>query len=127
MIPYFTESHALTQRTHPKTSKSTAPEDNRVTFFSRDAQVVLKLLETTARNIGLHLRYEPIFENGVPWESDGGLCRLLDERLIIVNSLAPAEQKCQVILTALKKICGDHTPIPPVVRQMLERLPDSTT
>lgn len=66
------------------------------------------------------IRYEPIFQNGEPWESDGGLCRLQQENLLIVNSLAPPDQKCQVILSALRSYNLDEVYIPPVVRQMLE-------
>jgi hypothetical protein len=115
----------LTQRIHPKTSSPSSSTAPSVTFFSKDAQVILKLLESTAKNIGLQLRYEPIFESGTPWESDGGLCRILDERLIIINSQAPAEQKCHVILQALKRLSAEGSAIPPVVRQMLENLPAS--
>ena len=82
--------------------------------------MILKLLERTTARLGLHIRYEPIFQNGEPWESDGGMCRLLTERLIIVNALAPAEQKCRVILTALQRLPAD-SPIPPAVRHLMER------
>jgi hypothetical protein len=115
----------LTQRIRPRTSSPGNSGENNLTFFSKDAQVILRLLESTAKNIGLQLRYEPIFENGTPWESDGGLCRILDERLIIINSTAPTEQKCHVILQALQRLSAEGSNIPPVVRQMLENLPTS--
>ena len=82
--------------------------------------MILKLLERTTMRLGLRIRYEPIFQNGEPWESDGGMCRLLREKLIIVNALAPAEQKCRVILAALQRLPAD-SPIPPAVRHLMAR------
>ncbi|MBN2715775.1 MAG: hypothetical protein JXX14_07960 [Deltaproteobacteria bacterium] len=91
-----------------------------IQFFTKDAKLVLKLLEKTVIRLGLQIRYEPIFQNGEPWQSDGGLCRLLEEKLIIVNSLAPAEQKCQVILAALRQQPPSPL-IPPAVQHLIER------
>ncbi|MBN2343246.1 MAG: hypothetical protein JXX29_23015 [Deltaproteobacteria bacterium] len=81
----------------------------------------MSLLEKTARKLGLTIRYEPIFNNGEPWQSDGGVCRVQEEKLLIINSSAPADQRCHVILHALQAIELNDKFIPPIVRQMLTK------
>lgn len=79
------------------------------------------MLERTIPTLGLRIRYEPIFQNGEPWQSDGGLCRLLEENVVIVNSLAPPAQKCLIILAALKRHDKQGLRIPPEVRTLLKK------
>ncbi|HYA13469.1 MAG TPA: hypothetical protein VEF33_03935 [Syntrophales bacterium] len=83
-----------------------------------DDHTILSQLEGLADQIGIQIRYEKIVEEDLT--SAGGLCRLKGECFIIVNSRAPAKDKIQALVKALKNFDLSDVYIRPALRELLE-------
>ena len=84
-----------------------------------DPDILLALLEQTARKIGISVRYEPILGATEQSQSPGGLCRLGGDRLLIVDAALSTQQRCQVIAKSLRRLDLSDVFIPPLVRRFL--------
>ncbi len=83
-----------------------------------DETATLGYLEALANNLGVEIRYESM-EGDNPFSS-GGMCRIRDKQVIIVNQRAATGDKVRTLVKALK--CFDLTQIylRPVLRDLLE-------
>jgi len=83
-----------------------------------DETVTLGYLEALAHNLGVEIRYESM-EGDDPFSS-GGMCRIRDKQVIIINQRAATADKVRTLVKALK--CFDLTQIylRPVLRDLLE-------
>ena len=75
-------------------------------------------LEALANNLGVEIRYESM-EGDNPFSS-GGMCRIRDKQVIIINQRAATADKVRTLAKALK--CFDLTQIylRPVLRDLLD-------
>ena len=83
-----------------------------------DETATLGYLEELAHNLGVEIRYESM--EGDSSFSSGGLCRIRDKQIIIVNQRAVTADKVRTLVKALR--CFDLTQIylRPVLRDLLE-------
>lgn len=81
----------------------------------------LKELEEVAQSLGIEVRYENLKREG--GFAPGGLCRLKDRHLLIVNSKAPARDKIDAVASALNRFDLSRVYLKPGVRDFLDRSP----
>jgi len=83
-----------------------------------DETATLGHLEALAHNLGVEIRYESM-EGDNPL-SLGGMCRIRDKQVIIINQKAATSDKVRTLVKALK--CFDLTQIylRPLLRDLLE-------
>ena len=70
-------------------------------------------LETLAAALDVEIRYDT-------FEGDGGLCRILQKRYIIINRSLESAQRLQLLCRELARCGLDEVYIRPHVREILE-------
>ena len=80
--------------------------------------VLLSQLEDLAEKLGILVRDENI--NIEESSSSGGLCRIEEEYVLILNSKATVKEKNQVMIKALQQFNLSGIYIKPVIRELLE-------
>ena len=85
---------------------------------SLDETALLGHLEALAHALGIDVRYESM--EGETSFSSGGLCRIKDKQVIIVNHRAPIGEKIQTLARALKRFDLSQVYIRPALRDLLE-------
>ena len=93
---------------------------------SLDERILLDQLEELLERFGVHIRHEPIKQDEDSIHVAGGLCLLRGEYVLIVNSNTPIRDKIWILGIALKQFDYDQIYIRPVVRELLERIPDQS-
>jgi hypothetical protein len=83
---------------------------------------LLAALEEVAGGLGIKVSYERIKKN-TPRQPKGGLCRVHEEKRIIVHKLLSDSEKVQVLIEALRGFDLEQVYISPEVRQALEGVP----
>ena len=78
-----------------------------------DDASLLQELETLAATLDVEIRYDA-------FEGDGGLCRILDKRYIIINRNLESSQRLQLLCRELARCSLDEVYIRPQVREILE-------
>ena len=81
-------------------------------------EVLLNQLEELAEKLGILVRDENI--NIEESSSSGGLCRIEEEYVLILNSKATVKEKNQVMINALQQFDLSDIYIKPVIRELLE-------
>ena len=79
-------------------------------------------LETLAHNLGIEIRYENL--EGEATFSPGGICRIRNKLVIIVNRKAGPRDKIHTLARALKRFDLSQVYIRPALREFLEALSD---
>jgi hypothetical protein len=74
----------------------------------------LSNLENIVSQLGIQLRYEK-------GDFQGGVCRLKDERILIINKSLQIQKKIEVIANELSQIDLSGVYIIPVLRELLEK------
>ncbi len=75
-------------------------------------------LEALAHSLGVEIRYE--YLEGETVFPSGGLCRIKDKQLIIVNKRAAAGEKVQTLARALRRFDLSRVYLRPALRDLLE-------
>jgi hypothetical protein len=88
--------------------------------MSVDETALLRYLEELADQLSVAVRYELLEEEGAG--SPGGLCRIKDQHVVIVNSTAPLPAKVEVLARALTHFDLSGVYLKPVLREYLEGL-----
>lgn len=83
-----------------------------------DAKTILGHLEAVAEQLGVEIRYEPMEDETAL--SPGGLCRIRDKQVIIVNSRAPARDQVGTLVKALRRLELNQIYLRPGIRDLLE-------
>ncbi|MDY6973695.1 MAG: hypothetical protein SV775_15435 [Thermodesulfobacteriota bacterium] len=83
-----------------------------------DNKAVLGHLEALAHALGIQIRYERL-EGDTAFPS-GGLCRIKDKQLIIVNLSATTGEKVQTLVGALRRFDLSRIYVKPALRDILE-------
>lgn len=81
-------------------------------------EVLLNQLEELAEKLEILVRDENI--NIDESSSNGGLCRVEGEYILILNSKATVNEKIQVIINALHQFDLSDIYVKPVIRELLE-------
>jgi len=84
-------------------------------------QKLLEQLEALAQKLGLKVRYEQIKKEGSFYP--GGLCRVKEENLVIINSKAPLEDKINTFVEALGYFDLNNIFMLPALRDLLQVAP----
>ncbi len=89
-----------------------------------DESIIPDLLEELLERFGVRIRYEAIKQDQDSCYVAGALCILKGEYVLIVNSNASARERIITLATALKHFNLDKIYIRPIVRELLDRIPD---
>jgi len=83
-----------------------------------DDTAILGHLEALAHNLGVEIRYESM-EGDDPFSS-GGLCRIRDKQVIIINQKAATTDKVRTLVKALRCFDLSQIYLRPILRDLLE-------
>ncbi len=83
-----------------------------------DDKAILVHLEALAHRLGIQLRYEYL-ESETSFPS-GGLCRVKDKQIIIINSAASPAEKVQTLVKVLRRFDLGGIYLRPAIRDLLE-------
>jgi hypothetical protein len=83
-----------------------------------DDRTILDYLEELAFTLNVQVRYEALDQEDS--SSAGGLCRLMGEDVLIVNSRAGIKEKLAVFAQAMKQFDLDVVYLKPALREFLD-------
>ncbi len=83
-----------------------------------DEMAILSHLEALAHSLEIKVRYEGL--EGETAFPTGGLCRIRNEHVIIVNERVPIREKIQTLAKALRRFDLNRVYIKPALRALLE-------
>jgi hypothetical protein len=86
-----------------------------------DERSLLGQLEDLARSLGIEVRYEMLKREGA--FTQGGLCRLKGQHLLLVNSKAPNRDKIEALALAVTRFDLSQVFMKPGLRDFLARVP----
>jgi len=89
-----------------------------------DENTIIERLEGLIEEFGVHIRHEPIKQDEDSINIVGGLCLLKGEYVLIINSKAAIRDKIRALGIALKHFDYENIYILPVLRELLDRIPD---
>jgi len=89
-----------------------------------DENTIIEQLEELIKSFGVQIRREPIKQDEDLVKVVGGLCLLRGEYVLIINSKATATDRIETLATALKHFDLDQTYLRPVLRELLDRIPE---
>ena len=87
---------------------------------TENADRLLAQLERLGHTLGIDVRYEALGENGDLAETRSGLCRLKDDRILLVDNQLSIIEKCGVLVHAFKSFDLCDVFVPPAVRRLIE-------
>jgi len=86
-----------------------------------DERSLLGQLEELCRSLGIEVRYEMLRREGV--STQGGLCRLKGQYLLLINSKAPNRDKIEALASAVARFDLSRVFMKPGLRDFLARYP----
>jgi len=89
-----------------------------------DENTIVKQLEELIKRFGVEIRHEPIKQDEDSINVVGGLCLLKGEYVLIINSKAAIRDKIRALGMALKHFDHENIYMLPVLRELLEGIPD---
>jgi len=89
-----------------------------------DENTIIEQLEELIERFGVHIRHEAIKQDEDSVNVVGGLCLLKGEYVLIVNSKAAIRDKIRALGMALKQFDHEKIYILPVLRELLDRIPE---
>jgi len=89
-----------------------------------DQNAIIEQLEELIERFGVHIRHEAIKQDEDSVNVVGGLCLLKGEYVLIINSKATIEDKIRALGMALKHFDHEKIYILPVLRELLEVIPE---
>jgi hypothetical protein len=89
-----------------------------------DENTILDQFEELIERFGVQIRHEAIRQDEDSVHVIGGLCLLRGEYVLIINSKATISDKIWTLGIALKQFDHDQIYIRPVLRELLERIPE---
>ena len=85
---------------------------------------IIEQLEELAKSFGIQIRSEAIKQDEDLVRVVGGLCKLKGEYVLIINSKATAMDRIWTLATALKHFDLESIYLRPVIRELLEKIPE---
>jgi hypothetical protein len=89
-----------------------------------DENTIIDQLEELIKSFGVQIRREPIKQDEDLVKVVGGLCLLRGEYILIINSKATTMERINTLATALKHFDLDPIYLRPVLRELLDRIPE---
>jgi N-dimethylarginine dimethylaminohydrolase len=89
-----------------------------------DENTIIDQLEELIKRFGIQIRHEAIKQDEDLVRVVGGLCLLRGEYVLIINSKATTMDRIKTLATALKHFDLDQIYLRPVLRELLDKLPD---
>jgi hypothetical protein len=89
-----------------------------------DENTIIEQLEGVIKKFGVQIRHEAIKQDEDSINIVGGLCLLKGEYVLIVNSKAAIRDKIRALGMALKHFDHENIYILPVLRELLDRIPE---
>jgi hypothetical protein len=89
-----------------------------------DEHTILDQLEELIEKFGVRVRHEAIRQDEDSIHVTGGLCLLRGEYVLILNSKAAIKDRIWTLGMALKQFNCDQIYIRPVLRDLLEKMPE---
>jgi hypothetical protein len=89
-----------------------------------DEHTIIDQLEELIERFGVQIRHDTIKQDENSVNVIGGLCLLKGEVVLIINSKATIREKIWTLGSALKQFDYEQIYIRPVLRELLERIPD---
>ncbi|HXX34068.1 MAG TPA: hypothetical protein VEM15_06300 [Thermodesulfobacteriota bacterium] len=89
-----------------------------------DEDAIIEQLEELIISFGIQIRREAIKQDEDSIHVAGGLCLLKGEYILIINSKATKTDRVKTLAMALKHFDLDRIYLRPVVRELLDKLPD---
>jgi hypothetical protein len=89
-----------------------------------DENTIIDQLEELIEGFGVKIRHEAIKQDEDSVKVVGGLCLLKGEYVLIINSKATIRDKMYTLGTVLKQFDHDQIYMRPVLRELLDRLPE---
>jgi len=93
-------------------------------ILNMDENTILDQLEELIERFGVRIRHEAIRQDEDSIHVTGGLCLLRGEYVLIINSKATIRDKIWTLGIALKQFNHDQIYIRPVLRELLEKIPE---
>ncbi len=81
---------------------------------------MLEQLERLGSTMGISVRYEKLGRDDDTAPIRSGLCRLKENRILIVDSRLSPAMRCQALAGELKRFDWSQVFVPPAVRRLLE-------
>jgi hypothetical protein len=91
---------------------------------SVDENTILDQLEELIEKFGVQIRHDAIKQDEDSVHAIGGLCVVRGEYVLILNSKATVKEKIWTLGIALKQLDYEHIYIRPVLRDLLDKIPD---
>ena len=96
------------------------------TRLSLKDETIIDYLEELAEKLDVKIRYEAIQqEDDLPYMA-GGLCLLRGEYVLIINSKASLKERMNTLAMALKHFDLSQIYVRPVLRELLDRIPEQS-
>ena len=89
-----------------------------------DENTIVDHLEELAEKFGVQIRYEVIKQDEDSIRTPGGLCLFKGEYVLIINTDTTILDRINTLATALKHFDLDQVYIRPVLRELLDRIPE---
>ena len=89
-----------------------------------DENTIIDQLEELIKSFGVQIRREPIKQDEDLVKVVGGLCLLRGEYILIISSKATTMERINTLATALKHFDLDQIYLRPVLRELLEGIPE---
>ncbi len=89
-----------------------------------DENTLIEQLEELVKSFGVQIRREPIKQDEDLVKVVGGLCLLRGEYVLIINSKATTMERINTLATALKHFDLDRIYLRPVLRELLDKIPE---
>ena len=89
-----------------------------------DQIAIIDELEELIKSFGVQIRNEPIKQDEDLIKVAGGLCLLRGEYVLIINSKATTMDRINTLATALKHFDLDQIYLRPVLRELLDKIPE---
>ena len=89
-----------------------------------DENTIIDQLEELVKSFGVQIRSEAIKQDEDLVRVVGGLCLLKGEYVLIINSKASTMERIWTLATALKHFDLDRIYLRPVLRELLDRVPE---
>ena len=87
-------------------------------------EIIIEQLEELAKAFGIQIRTEAIKQDEDLVRVVGGLCKLKGEYVLIINSKATKADRIWTLATALKHFDVESIYLRPVIRELLDKLPE---
>jgi hypothetical protein len=89
-----------------------------------DENTIIEQLQELIKGFGIQIRYEAMKQDEDLVKVDGGLCLLRGKYVLTIHSKTTTMERIKTLATALKHFDLDQICLRPVLRELLDRIPE---